>query len=119
MKIGRFLSSKYTNHTLFSKSNHSEKNTYIILITSQLNSLLYTYLYNRYGLIDPSYRNPEHGMPYPCRGMFILDPNKIVRMISFHPWSMGRSTKEIIRTIDSLQLTQKFEHKVYTQNFDN
>ena len=66
----------------------------------------------RYGIIDSSYRNQEHGMPYPCRGLFIIDPHKIVRMMSFHPWSMGRSTKELLRTIDSLQLTQKFEHKV-------
>ena len=66
----------------------------------------------RYGIIDSSYRNPQHGMAYPCRAMVIIDPHKIVRMMSYHPWSMGRSTEEIIRTLDSLQLTQHFEHKV-------
>ena len=66
----------------------------------------------RYGLIEPTYRDNMYGIPYPCRGLFIVDPRKTVRMMSFHPWSVGRSTNELIRTLDSLQLTDAFENKV-------
>ena len=54
------------------------------------------------------------GIPYPCRGLFVIDPEKIVRLMSFHPWSVGRSTNELLRTLDSLQLTRDFENKVCT-----
>ena len=65
-----------------------------------------------YGLIEPTYRDNFTGIPYPCRGLFIIDPDHILKMMSFHPWSMGRNTSEILRTIDSLQLTQQFNNKV-------
>ena len=35
-------------------------------------------------------------------------------MMCFHPWSLGRSTDEILRSIDSVQLTRKYENKVCT-----
>lgn len=68
----------------------------------------------KFGLIEPSHRDPLTGIPYPCRASFIVDPDKMVRMISFHPWSVGRSTEEILRCIDSMQLTRNFENKVCT-----
>eukprot|EP00095_Tigriopus_kingsejongensis_P005626 maker-scaffold335_size202896-snap-gene-1.18 protein:Tk05626 transcript:maker-scaffold335_size202896-snap-gene-1.18-mRNA-1 annotation:"PREDICTED: peroxiredoxin-6-like" len=67
-----------------------------------------------YGLIEPTYRDNFSGIPYPCRGLFIIDPKKILRMMSFHPWSMGRCTKEILRSVDSLQMTDLFDNKVCT-----
>lgn len=68
----------------------------------------------KFGLFEPSLRDPFSGYPYPCRGSFIIDPDKKVRMISFHPWSVGRSTEEILRCIDSMQLTRNFDNKVCT-----
>jgi len=68
----------------------------------------------QYGLIEPSYRDNFSGIAYPCRGLFLVDPDKILKMMCFHPWSMGRSTEEILRSIDSLQLTRKYENKVCT-----
>ena len=68
----------------------------------------------KYGLIEPTYRDNFSGIPYPCRGLFIIDPDKILKMMSFHPWSVGRNTGEILRTIDSLQLTRQFHNKVLT-----
>ena len=65
-----------------------------------------------YGLIEPTYRDNFSGIPYPCRGLFIIDPEKTLKMMSFHPWSMGRNTSEILRTIDSLQLTRQYNNKV-------
>ena len=73
---------------------------------------LIAYSYFRFGLIEPTYRDNLYGIPYPCRGLFIIDPSKVVRQMSFYPWSVGRSTSELLRTIDSLQLTDAFENKV-------
>ncbi|MDV6858734.1 peroxiredoxin [Pseudomonas aeruginosa] len=46
------------------------------------------------------------------RSLFIIDPNKKVRLIIPYPASTGRNFNEILRVIDSLQLTD--EHKVAT-----
>ena len=46
------------------------------------------------------------------RSLFIIDPSKKVRLIITYPASTGRNFNEILRVIDSLQLTD--EHKVAT-----
>ncbi|MBG4781168.1 peroxiredoxin [Pseudomonas aeruginosa] len=46
------------------------------------------------------------------RSLFIIDPNKKVRLIITYPASTGRNFNEILRVIDSLQLPD--EHKVAT-----
>lgn len=46
------------------------------------------------------------------RSLVIIDPNKKVRLIITYPASTGRNFHEVLRVIDSLQLTD--EHKVAT-----
>jgi thioredoxin-dependent peroxiredoxin len=46
------------------------------------------------------------------RSVFIIDPNKKVRLTITYPASTGRNFDEILRVIDSLQLTEN--HKVAT-----
>jgi alkyl hydroperoxide reductase subunit AhpC len=46
------------------------------------------------------------------RSVFIIDPNRKVRLILTYPPSTGRNFQEILRSIDSLQLTDA--HKVAT-----
>ena len=41
------------------------------------------------------------------RTVFVVDPNKNVRMMMIYPPSAGRSFHEILRVIDSLQLTDR------------
>ena len=60
-----------------------------------------------YGFIHP---NASETLT--VRSLVIIDPNKKVRLIITYPASTGRNFHEILRVIDSLQLTD--HHKVAT-----
>ena len=60
-----------------------------------------------YGMIHP---NASDTMT--VRSVFIIGPDKKVKLIITYPASTGRNFEEILRVIDSLQLTDK--HKVAT-----
>jgi alkyl hydroperoxide reductase subunit AhpC len=60
-----------------------------------------------YGMI-----HPQADPSITVRSVYIIDPNKKVRLILTYPPSTGRNFAEILRVIDSLQLTDK--HKVAT-----
>jgi thioredoxin-dependent peroxiredoxin len=42
------------------------------------------------------------------RSVFVIDPNKKVRLMITYPQSTGRNFQELLRVIDSLQLTDKY-----------
>ena len=46
------------------------------------------------------------------RGVFVVGPDKKIKLIMLYPMTTGRNFDEILRVIDSLQLTAK--HKVAT-----
>lgn len=48
--------------------------------------------------------HPEQSETAPVRSVFIIDPNKKIRLILTYPMSVGRNFDEILRVIDSLQL---------------
>ena len=60
-----------------------------------------------YGMIHP---NADDSMT--VRSVFIIDPNKRIRLTITYPVSTGRNFAEILRVIDSIQLTET--HKVAT-----
>jgi alkyl hydroperoxide reductase subunit AhpC len=60
-----------------------------------------------YGMIHPNANET-----FTVRSVYIIDPNKKVRLMITYPASTGRNFAEILRVIDSLQLTDK--HKVAT-----
>ena len=62
---------------------------------------------NLYGMI-----HPEAAATITVRSVYIIDPNKKVRATIQYPPSTGRDFNEILRVIDSLQLTDS--HKVAT-----
>lgn len=62
---------------------------------------------NLYGMI-----HPDADPSITVRCVFVIDPNKKVRLMLTYPPSTGRNFMEILRVIDSLQLTDA--HKVAT-----
>ena len=62
---------------------------------------------NLYGMIHPNASDR-----FTVRSVFVIDPSKKVRLTLNYPASAGRNFQEILRVIDSLQLTDK--HKVAT-----
>jgi len=53
--------------------------------------------------------HPKANDTFTVRSVFIIDPNKKVRLILTYPASAGRNFTEILRALDSLQLTDKFK----------
>ncbi len=62
---------------------------------------------NLYGMV-----HPEADPSVTVRTVYVIDPNKKVRLTLTYPPSAGRNFDEILRVIDSLQLTDA--HKVTT-----
>jgi alkyl hydroperoxide reductase subunit AhpC len=56
--------------------------------------------------------HPNADSTHTVRSVFIIDPQKKIRTIFTYPASTGRNFDEILRVIDSLQLTD--QHKVAT-----
>src|SRR5208282_6188322 len=56
--------------------------------------------------------HPEANDTLTVRSVFIIDPNKKLRLSITYPASTGRNFQEILRVIDSLQLTDS--HSVAT-----
>ncbi|KAJ3129423.1 hypothetical protein HK098_001524 [Nowakowskiella sp. JEL0407] len=46
------------------------------------------------------------GIPLTVRSVFIIDPKNVIRLIITYPASVGRNFNEIVRVIDSLQLSE-------------
>ncbi|MGH7906589.1 MAG: peroxiredoxin, partial [Candidatus Binataceae bacterium] len=52
--------------------------------------------------------HPEANDTLTVRSVFFIDPNRKIRTILTYPASTGRNFQEILRTLDSLQLTDKY-----------
>ena len=59
---------------------------------------------NLYGMIHPS-----HDEVYTVRTVFVIDPKKKIRLMITYPQTAGRNFDEILRVLDSLQLTDGYK----------
>jgi len=57
-----------------------------------------------YDMVHPNADNTKT-----VRSVFVIDPKKKIRLMITYPASTGRNFDEILRVIDSLQLTDKFD----------
>jgi alkyl hydroperoxide reductase subunit AhpC len=59
---------------------------------------------------DPAKRTPADNQT--VRNVFVIGPDKLIKLILVYPMTIGRNFDEVLRIVDALQLTAK--HKVST-----
>jgi len=64
-----------------------------------------------YGMLDPNVIGKDD-LPLTCRAVFIIGPDKKLKLSINYPASVGRNMDEIVRVVDALQLSAK--HSVAT-----
>ncbi|HKO08099.1 MAG TPA: peroxiredoxin [Alphaproteobacteria bacterium] len=53
--------------------------------------------------------HPAHDEVYTVRTVFVIDPKRKIRLMITYPQTTGRNFDEILRVVDSLQLTDKYQ----------
>lgn len=56
----------------------------------------------KYGMIHPATNSTRS-----VRGVFIIDPENVIRAVYFYPMEVGRSTAELLRTVTALKTVDR------------
>lgn len=69
-----------------------------------------------YDMIDYQDLNnvDTEGVNLTIRSVFIIDPQKTIRLIMTYPATCGRNTAEVLRVVDSLQTTDRLQGAITT-----
>lgn len=59
------------------------------------------------GIMDPDEKDKK-GLPLTCRCVFFIGKDRKIKASILYPATTGRSFKEILRVLDSLQLTEEY-----------
>ncbi|CEL95637.1 unnamed protein product [Vitrella brassicaformis CCMP3155] len=59
------------------------------------------------GIMDPEEKDKQ-GLPLTCRSVFYVSPDRKLKAQVLYPATTGRDFSELLRVLDSLQLTSKF-----------
>lgn len=68
--------------------------------------LMLSGIYPRYGMLDPTNKDKDD-LPLTIRAVFIIGPDKKLKLSLNYPASVGRNMDEIVRCVDALQLSAK------------
>jgi 1-Cys peroxiredoxin 6 len=100
------LRSSCCHCTVLNRRSHvdSHRNTGVLLHT---HADFRPPLLLRYGMLDPNIKDKE-GLPLTCRAVFIVGPDKKLKLSLNYPASVGRNMDEIVRVVDALQLSAKY-----------
>ncbi|RDW68163.1 putative tsa family thioredoxin [Coleophoma cylindrospora] len=61
-----------------------------------------------YDMVDhQDLKNVDAGIAFTIRSVFVIDPNKKIRLTMSYPASTGRNSAEVLRVVDSLQTGDK------------
>ncbi|GLJ11655.1 hypothetical protein SUGI_0173690 [Cryptomeria japonica] len=61
----------------------------------------------KYGMLDPAEKD-RAGVPLTARAVFVIGPCKTLKLSVLYPATTGRNFAEILRVLDSLQLTANY-----------